>query len=118
MSLEEGESGTDLGSARAALAARDAELAEADLLLAEVVGAAHAVATESIARIEAIAADIEAVASGPPPESPASAHDLSRLLVGKQRAIAAAVNEARSAAEAKTLVLQHLIERYRHQSLG
>ena len=94
MSLQEGESRTDLASARAALAAQDAELAEADLLLAEVVDAAHAVATESIARIEAIAADIEAVASGPPPESPAAAHDLSRLLVAKQRAIAAVLTTA------------------------
>lgn len=108
----------DLASARAALAARDADLAEADLVLAEVVASAHAIATESIARIEAIAADIEAVASGPPPEGPAAVHDLSRMLIGKQRAIAAAVNEARSVSEAKTVVLQDLIERYRHQSLG
>ena len=115
MAVQEGQSGTELTSARAALTARDADLAEADRLLVEVVAAAHAVAAESIARIEAIKADIDAVASGPPPESPAAAHDVTRLLVAKQREIGDAVNDARAAAEAKTVVLQHLIERYRHR---
>jgi hypothetical protein len=113
MALQEGESGTELASARAALTARDADLAEADRLLVEVVAAAHALAAESIARIEAIKADLDAVASGPSPDSPAAAHDATRLLVAKQREIADIVNDARAAAEAKTVVLQNLIERYR-----
>ena len=115
MAVQEGQSGTELTSARAALTARDADLAEADRLLVEVVAAAHAVAAESIARIEAIKADIDAVASGPPPESPAAAHDVTRLLAAKQREVTDVVNDARAAAEAKTVVLQNLIERYRHR---
>ena len=115
MAVQEGESGTELASARAALTVRDADLAEADRVLVEVVAAAHAVAAESIARIEAIEADIAAVASGPPPDSPAAAHDVTRLLAAKQREVADVVNNARAAAEAKTVVLQHLIERYRHR---
>lgn len=115
MALQEGESGTELASARAALTARDADLAEADRVLAELVASAYAIAAESIARIEAIQADIDAVASGPPPDGPAAAHDVTRLLVAKQREIAGAVSDARAAVEAKTVVLQSLIERYRHR---
>jgi hypothetical protein len=115
MALQEGESGTELASARAALTARDADLAEADRVLTEVVASAHAIAVESIARIEAVQADIDAVASGPPPDSPAAAHDVTRLLIAKQSEIADAVNDARAAAEAKTVVLHNLIERYLHR---
>lgn len=112
MAFLEGDSGAELASARATLTVRAAELAEADRVLAAVVASAHAIAAQSIAHIEAIAADIDAVAAGPPADSPAAAHDRSRLLVAKQREIAAAVNDARAEAEAKTFALQQLTEHY------
>ena len=118
MALQEGESGPQLASARAVLAARDADLADADRLMAEAVAAAHAAATQSIARMDEIRADLDAVATARPPESPAEAHELTRLLVAKQREITALVQDARAVAESNSIVLQHLSERYRTSSSG
>ena len=115
---QEGESGRALAAARAALATRIADLAEADRAVIEAVAAVHTVAAESIARIEAIRTDIDAAAAGLPQDSPAAAHELSRLLVAKQREIAAAVLDARAVAEAKTVALQQLTNRYRSHSEG
>jgi hypothetical protein len=118
MAAQEGESGPQLASARAALAARDADLADADRLVAEAVAAAHAAATYSIARMDEIRADLDAVATARAQESPAEAHELTRLLVAKQREITALVQDARAVAESNTIVLQHLSERYRTSSRG
>jgi hypothetical protein len=115
---QEGESGQALAAARAALAARIADLADADRAVIEAVAAVHTVAAESIARIEAIRADIDAAAAGQSQDSPAAAHELSRLLVAKQREIAAAVIDARAVAESKTAALQQLMEHYRSPQAG
>ena len=114
---QEGEAGQALLSARAGLAARDAVLAAADRALTDTLAAAYAAAVESIARIEAIRADIDA-AAGRSPDSPAGAHDLSSLLVAKQREIAAVLGDARAESEAKTAVLQKIAAQYRSASTG
>ncbi len=118
MALQEGESGLQLASARAALAARDADLADADRRVAEAVAAAHAAATQAIARMDEIRADLDAVGTARAPESPAEAHELTRLLVAKQREVTALVQDARTVAETNRIVLQHLSERYRTLSSG
>lgn len=118
MALQEGESGPQLASARAALAARDADLADADRLMAEAVAEAHSAATQTIARMDEIRADLDAVATARAPEGPAEAHELTRLLVAKQREITALVQDARAVAESNSIVLQHLSERYRAPSSG
>lgn len=108
-----GETTEGLRAARAVLAARDADLADADHTLIQAVVTAHAAAQEAIGRIEGIAADIDAVASGPPAGSPAAGREMSRALLDKQREITAAIDDARGVARAKTAVLQELAERYR-----
>ena len=118
MGLQEGESGRELASVRTALTARDADLADADRVLAEVLAAVHTAAVESIARIEAVRADIDGAVAGRTPDSAASAHELSRLLVAKQREIASAVHDAKEVADANTVVLQSLMQRYRRHSAG
>lgn len=60
MAEHAGASADALESARSLLAARDRDLAEADAELAEVVSAAHVVATEAIRKLDAINAQIEA----------------------------------------------------------
>ena len=95
------------------LAARDADLADADRTLAEVIAGAHAIAVESIDRFDAIAAELDAVAVQGPQGSPSVAHELSRHLIATNRGIAAAVSEARAAAHAETIALQTLTDRYR-----
>lgn len=102
-----------LDAAQRALAARDAELAVADRDLAEMLTDAHALAVASIGRIDAINAELDAVAAQPPEDSPAAAHELSRRLIARNREIAAVVREAQAAVHAKVLAMQGLTERYR-----
>lgn len=107
-----GDSGEALEAARRALAARDADLADADRVLAQTVREAHSVAVEAIGRIEAIGSDIEAVVTVRR-EGAAEGREIGRQLVAKNREIADAVAEAKASAHAKTAVLQQLMDRYR-----
>ena len=108
-----GDSGDALESARQVLAARDADLADADRALADAVAAAHALAVESLSRIDAISDDVEAAATDQPKDSPAGARDVSRHLVAKNREVAEVVNVAKAAIQAKTVALKELTGRYR-----
>lgn len=110
---QEGHSATALEAARRTLAARDADLADADRALAEAVADAHAIAVDSIGRLDAIRADIEAVVTDQPKDSASGAHEFGRQLVSKNRDIAAVVSEAVAAARAKTIALKELSDRYR-----
>lgn len=108
-----GESPDPLESARRALAARDADLAAADRALADAVAEVHAIAVASIRRLDAIGAELDAIATAAPNDSPSAAHELSRYLIAKNRDIAAVVNDAKVAAQAKAIVLKELSVRYR-----
>ena len=116
--VQAGGSGEALEAARRALAARDADLADADRALTEAISSAHAIAVGAIGRIDAITADVEAVVTGQPKNNAAEAREIGRRLVAKNREIAAVVDEARAAADAKTVVLTQLIERYRPSTSG
>jgi hypothetical protein len=108
-----GDSPDSLEAARRALAARDAELAAADLDLALALDDAHALALESIGRLDAIDAELDATDTRPPRDSPAAAHELSRHLIAKNRDIADVVRDAQAAATAKAVGLRELTDRYR-----
>lgn len=110
---QHGESPDSLESARQALAGRDADLAAADGDLAEALAGAHALAVESISRIKAINAELEAVTTNAPKDSPAGAHELGRHLVAKTRDIAAVVSETKAAVHVKAIALRELTDRYR-----
>lgn len=115
---QQGHSAAALEAARRALAARDADLADADRVLAAAVADAHAIAVDSIGRIDAIKADIDAAVTDQPKGSAAGAHEFGRQLIAKNRDIAAVVTEAAAAVEAKTVALKELQERYRSPSVG
>ena len=108
-----GDSGDALESARQVLAARDADLADADRGLADAVAAAHALAVEALSRIDAISDDVEAAATDQPKNGPAGARDVSRHLVAKNREVAEVITEAEIAVQAKTVALRELTGRYR-----
>ena len=113
-----GESGEALQSAGSALFARDAELAESDRVLADVVDSAYRAAIESISRIEAIRAEIETAVSDRFVDHSAAGRELSRFLIGRQREIAAVVADAQALAHAKTVVLQQLMQSYQSPATG
>lgn len=113
-----GESAEALEAARRALAARDADLADADRALAEAVAGAYAIAVESIGRIDAIGTEVEAAAAEQPTDTAAGAREVGRHLVTKNRETADVIREAQAAADAKTLVLKQLSERYQIPAPG
>lgn len=108
-----GDSADALQAARRVLAARDADLAAADREVARVLQDAHALAVESIGRIDAIDAELDATDIRPPGDTPAAARDLSRQLIARNRDVAAVVREAQESAHAKAVALQDLTDRYR-----
>ncbi len=115
---QRGNSAAALEAARRALAARDADLADADRALAAAVADAHAIAVESIGRLDAIKAEVETAVSDQPKDTAAGAREFGRNLVAKNRDIAAVITEAVASAQAKTVVLKELQERYRTPAVG
>jgi len=113
MAEHSGHAGEALTSARAALSARDGELARADRELADTVAAAHAVATGAIRRLDAVAAEIESAVAHEPVESTLEAHEFARFLIAKQREVIDIVTEARAAADARAVELRQLLDSYR-----
>lgn len=118
MAQRMGGTGQALESVRAALSAREADLAYADRMLAEAVAVAHTVAVQSIRRIDSIRDEIDGAAASWPFESPAAAHELTRFLLAGNRAIAAVVTDAEAAANAEAIVLQQLTEYYKQRYEG
>lgn len=107
-----GETGEVLSAARAALAATDARLADADRLLTDAVCSAHRTAVESIRRLETVRAEIEAAVTKRRTDTTTSAQELSRFLLERTREITGILTEARSEAETKAVALQALIPQY------
>jgi hypothetical protein len=112
MAQHVGQSGEALASARAALAARDGDLAEADRELSAAVAGAYASATDAIWRLETIRAELAAAVSGQSVETPAEGRAFARFLLDKQRELVDIVAAAKSDAATKVTALQQLSARY------
>lgn len=106
-----GDSVEALEAARNALATREADLADADRALADAVSGAHGIAVAALARMAAIDAELNTVATGA--DGPAQAHEASRHLLTANRDIETVLREVKAAVHAETVVLQELTERYR-----
>jgi hypothetical protein len=113
MAEHAGASGEALEAARSSLAARDRNLAEADAELAEVVSSAHAAATEAFRKLDAISAEIEAAVAQRAVAAPPEGREFARFLIAKQHEISDILTTARVDADAKVVVLQQLLDRYR-----
>ncbi len=112
MAGNSGQSGEALDSARAALAARDRDLAEADAQLAGVISAAYTAATDAIRRIEAIQSEIDAAVAQYAGDTPAQGREVARLLLDKNRELVDLVTAVKADAQAKTAALQGLRHHY------
>ena len=115
MSEQEGTSLAAIQARQAAMATLHGTVADADRVLAEALADAHAVMRESVSRLDAIAAEIDRVASGqtnPAVDTPLGAREFQKFLVAKQREIAAVVAHASELDRAKSAVLQSLRARY------
>jgi hypothetical protein len=100
---------------QAAMATLHGTVADADRVLAEALADAHAVMRECVSRLDAIAAEIDRVASGqadPGVDTPLGAREFQKFLVAKQREIAAVVAHAHELDRAKSAVLQSLRAQY------
>lgn len=107
-----GQSWDALESARAALAAREADLAATDRVLADLLHEAHRMARDAIGRIETVRAVVESVAAHHT-GSPAGSRESARQLLSATRDLTAIVAEARSVAATKAVALQRLTDIYR-----
>jgi len=107
-----GAAGDALDSARAQLAARDRDLADADAQLADVVASAHAAATEAIRKLDAVSAEIEAAVAQRAVTAPSEGQEFARFLIAKQHEISDILTAARADADAKVVVLQQLFDKY------
>lgn len=108
-----GESWAALEAARAGLAARDADLASTDEVLADHLREAHRVAVDCIRRIEAIRCDIESAVAARHTDSAAAAREMARFLLSATGELKDIVAEARSAAFIKAVAMQRLMDFYR-----
>jgi Domain of unknown function (DUF4226) len=112
------QAGPSLGAIQArqsALASQHSAAAEADRVLAEALASAHEATRESIRRLDAIAEQIDRVATDRADlavDTPMGARDFRRFLVTKQREIAAVVADAHELDRAKRAVLDGLRARY------
>ncbi|BBY63901.1 DUF4226 domain-containing protein [Mycolicibacterium helvum] len=113
MAEHAGASGEALEAARSVLAVRDHDLAQADAELAAVVASAHAAATEAIRKLDAVSAEIEAAVAQRTVTAPSEGREFARFLIDKQHEISDILTTARADADAKVVVLQQLLGRYR-----
>lgn len=106
-------SGDALNAVRAALAARDGELAAADDELVSVLHGAHRDAQDGVRRIDAVASAIDAAVAGRNTDSAAASREFGAFLVERNREVSDIVTDAEAAVTTKTIALQQLSERYR-----
>jgi Domain of unknown function (DUF4226) len=115
MSEQAGSSPGAIQARQAAMVKLHNTVADADRVLAEALASAHAVLRESVNRLDAIAAEIDRVASGhadPAVDTPMGAREFQKFLVAKQREISAIVAHAHELDRAKSAVLQSLRAQY------
>ena len=112
-----GQTGDAVAAARAGVARRDEELADADRRLAATLSAAHRVAEDAVRRLEAIRADIDRAVAGYAADTSTGAAELARFLLARQREIADVVADAEAEARAKTAVLKELTATYAAQNI-
>lgn len=103
----------DANAAAAGLAARDAELVAADERLLALLHAAYEQALDAIRRIDAVRAQVESATVGRAVQSAVEGAGVGRFLLEKNREILGIIEEATTAAAAKTVALRELAQYYR-----
>lgn len=104
-----------IGSQQAALSVWHAASADADRALAEMLATAHAATVESIRRLDAVAAEIDAAVRNQAAlalDTAMGAREFQRFLIAKQQEISAVVSHARDVGSEARVALDNLRERY------
>lgn len=115
MAEQAGSSVEAIRAKQAAVLSRHGELADADGTLAAALASAHTAAMEGIARLDAIAAEIETAVQNQVAldiDTPVGARAFHRFLISKQREIIAIVSAARELDRAQMEALESLHTRY------
>jgi vacuolar-type H+-ATPase subunit E/Vma4 len=115
MAEQAGGSVEAIAARQAALSARHAASAEADRALAEALASAHAATVESIARLDAIAAEIDAAVTKQAAlalDTAMGAREFQKFLIARQQEISAVVSQARELDGATRAALDKLREHY------
>lgn len=112
MAQHSGDAGEAMASARAVLAARDRDLADADAELTAVITGAYAGARDAISRLESIRTEVEAAAAHQDVQTPLQGREFARFLLDKQHEMIDIVAAAKADAAAKVAALQQLTARY------
>jgi hypothetical protein len=110
-----GHSAIAIAASSTALSTQHAAVAEADRGLSDALAAAHTVTVESLRRLDAIEADIDAAVAHQDTlglDAPAGAKEFHRFLLAKHREIIDIVATAAAEAESKKAVLQGLLANY------
>lgn len=106
---------TAIQAKQAALATQYAKVSDADQALAEALVGAHAATVEGIARLDAIANELEGAVQNQAAlglDTPVGAREFQKFLIAKQREIIAVVNQAYELAAAKKAALEALPTNY------
>ncbi|BBY06358.1 hypothetical protein MNVI_16760 [Mycobacterium noviomagense] len=106
---------TAIQAKQAALATQYATVSDADQVLTEALVSAHAATVEGVARLDAIANEIENAVGKQAAlglDTPVGAREFQKFLVAKQREIIAVVTQARELAATKRAALEALPANY------
>lgn len=104
-----------IAAKQAAVLDRNGELADADHTLAAALADAHAAAVDSVARLDAIGAEIQAAVHNQVAlhiDTPLGARAFHKFLIAKQREIIAIVSAARELDRAQKAALESLQTHY------
>ncbi|ORB13693.1 DUF4226 domain-containing protein [Mycobacterium noviomagense] len=115
MADQAGLSMTAIQAKQAALATQYATVSDADQVLTEALVSAHAATVEGVARLDAIANEIENAVGKQAAlglDTPVGAREFQKFLVAKQREIIAVVTQARELAATKRAALEALPANY------
>jgi|ERR1700743_20572 predicted component of type VI protein secretion system len=115
MAEQSGPSIAAIQARQTALASRHDTATDADRVLSEVLTSAHAAMRDSVARLDAIVAEIDHAVRNQAAlaiDTPLGASEFQGFLVAKQREIAAVVAQAHELDRAKRAVLESLRTRY------
>jgi hypothetical protein len=115
MADQAGLSITAIQAKQAALATQYATMSDADQVLMEALVSAHAATVEGIARLDAIAKEIERAVHNQAAlglDTPLGAREFQKFLIAKQREISAVITQAQEVAAANKAALEALPTNY------
>jgi Domain of unknown function (DUF4226) len=116
MADQAGGSASALATTQHALSARQRATEAADQTLSATLAAAHQLTVEALRKLDAIEAEIESAVARQhllALDTPQGARDFQKFLLTKHRDIGSVITDAVTAADAKVVNVQRLLDSYR-----